>query len=153
MSTAAKAVSPPAKGRIIQASSRWVEMDSEQPLIGIIDDDLSMREALEGLISSFEFATATFASAHEFLEADPPPSLACLVLDVQMPGMNGLDLQAALIEARRAVPIIFVTSFDDASIRTRALAAGAQCVLGKLVYRDELIRHIKLALSGGTRAD
>ncbi len=127
-------------------------MDSEQLVIGIIDDDISMREALEGLISSFEFATSTYASALEFLQADPQPRLACLVVDVKMPGMSGLDLQAALIEAGRQLPIIFVTSFTEASVHARALAAGAQCVLGKPVDRDELIRQINLALNGGPQA-
>ena len=153
MSIAANASSATTtRARIIQASSRWVEMDSDQSVIGIIDDDISMREALDGLISSFEFATSTYASALEFLKAAPPPGLACLVVDVKMPGMSGLDLQSALIEAGRQLPIIFVTSFTDASVRTRALAAGAQCVLGKPVDRDELMHQIDMALNGGPRA-
>ncbi len=127
-------------------------METDQSVVAIVDDDISMREAIEGLINSFDLATSTFASAHEFLRAEPPPNLACLVVDVQMPGMGGLDLQNVLIEAGRRFPIIFVTSFPDAPIRERALAAGALCVLGKPVDRDELMRHINIALDRATGA-
>ena len=120
-------------------------MAPHQSLVAVIDDDVSMREALAGLISSFGFRTVSFGSAGGLLESkDAPPS--CLVVDVQMPGMGGLELQSALAAADQHIPMIFVTSFPDDKTRARALAAGAAGFLGKPVDRDELLRHIHLAL-------
>jgi FixJ family two-component response regulator len=111
----------------------------------VIDDDVSCREAIAGFVDALGYQTVTFASATMFLAANPPRDLLCLILDVQMPGMTGLELQARLAAAGDGVPIIFVTSLPDACVRARALAAGAVGLLSKPFDRDELEHHIREA--------
>jgi FixJ family two-component response regulator len=118
-------------------------MTDSRATIGVIDDDISSREAIAGLIESLGFAVASFASAVEFLAANVVKQLACIVVDVQMPGMSGLDLQCALAKTADAAPIIFVTSHEDRELRARALDAGAVAFLGKPVAADELLAHIE----------
>ena len=117
-------------------------MEANRNLVVVVDDDVSYREALEELISSFGLCATSFASAREFLNSEVSETAACLVVDVQMPGMDGLELQSALNEQHRTIPTIFVTSFADAATRTRAMAAGALSVLDKPVDHDVLIRQI-----------
>jgi FixJ family two-component response regulator len=114
-----------------------------EPLkIAVIDDDVSCREAIAGFVAALGYQTLTFASATRFLAGDQPRDLLCLILDVKMPGMTGLELQARLAAAGDGVPIIFVTSLPDTLMRARALAAGALGLLSKPFDRDELERHI-----------
>src|SRR5712675_217610 len=94
-------------------------------VIMIVDDDTSMRRAARRLIKSFGFAVETFASAEDFLTSGRLPQTACLVLDVQMPGLNGLELQSRLISEGHQVPIVFITAFNDDNARDQALRAGA----------------------------
>lgn len=121
-------------------------MSFHSPVIAVVDDDPSMREALQGLIGSFGFATVSFDSAKALLASQAVDELACLVMDIQMPGMSGLELQSELNAVDRSPPLIFVTSFPDDNVRARALASGAIGFLPKPVDRDELIGHIKTAL-------
>lgn len=107
-----------------------------------------MREALEDLIGSLDYRAATFASADDFLSSPDRAQVDCLILDVQMPGMNGLDLQTRLVETHSAPPIIFVTSFGDDTVRRRATRSGALCVLEKPVQDRVIIGWIEAALTG-----
>jgi FixJ family two-component response regulator len=112
------------------------------PLISIVDDDESMRASLDNLLRSVGFRAQAFPSAESFLEAGPALEAACLIHDVRMPGMSGLDLQQQLVAARAAVPIIFVTSHLDEDVRARALRAGAVAFLYKPFREEELLEAI-----------
>jgi FixJ family two-component response regulator len=102
-------------------------------LVTVVDDDESVRESLPDLLREFGFAAQTFSSAEEFLESDSVGQTRCLILDVAMPGMNGLDLQRELKARGQKIPIIFVTGQKDESIRARALGPFS-CVWG--IYYD-----------------
>src|SRR5712672_25952 len=100
-------------------------------MIPIVDDDKSVRDATKRLLGSLGYGAATFASAEEFLESGQLADTECLITDLQMPGMNGVDLQSHLIERGHCTPVIFVTAFPEASVRKRALGAGAVGFLSK----------------------
>ena len=125
------------------------ELVSVSPLVAIVDDDVSMREALEDLIGSLGYRALMFGSAHDYLASPERSQVACMILDVQMPGMTGLDLQTHLVEHKTAPPIIFVTSFGDDTVRRRAMRSGAVCVLEKPVQEDEIIGCIDKVLRRG----
>jgi FixJ family two-component response regulator len=116
------------------------------PVISIIDDDEAVREATEGLIRSLGYAAATFASAEEFLQSDRVRQTSCLITDVQMRGLNGIELQGRLAAAGHRMPIIFVTAFPEERIRARALEAGACGFLSKPFSDESLIGHLDRAL-------
>jgi FixJ family two-component response regulator len=117
------------------------------PVVSIVDDNASVREATRGLVRSAGFNAVTFASAEEFLESDHVIDTSCLIADVQMPGLSGVELQARLIAQGRRVPIIFVTAFPDPRIRTAVLKAGAVGFLSKPFDAECLIDHLYKALS------
>jgi FixJ family two-component response regulator len=117
------------------------------PLIAIVDDDAFMRASLDNLIRSVGFRARAFPSAQSFLHACSELDTACLILDVRMPGMSGLDLQQRLASARTRVPIIFVTSHVDEDVRARALGAGAVAFLYKPFGEDELLEAVDSVLS------
>jgi FixJ family two-component response regulator len=121
-------------------------MNRNRPIIGIVDDDISFREALAGLVASFGFDAVAFASARELLQSDRLPEFRCLIADVQMPGMDGLDLQEHIARSGPNIPIIFVSAHRDPQSRTRALEAGAVAFLDKPCDSEELLRHIHAAL-------
>ena len=106
------------------------------PIVFVVDDDLSVREALSSLIRSVGLGVETFASAREFLEFQRPDAPACLVLDVRMPGLSGLELQRELSQAGRGIPIIFITGHGDIPMTVRAMKAGAVDFLPK-PFRDQ----------------
>lgn len=106
------------------------------PIVFVVDDDLSVREALSSLIRSVGLHVETFASAGEFLRFQRPEAPACLVLDLRMPGMSGLELQRELAQARRQIPIIFITGHGDIPMTVRAMKAGAVDFLPK-PFRDQ----------------
>jgi FixJ family two-component response regulator len=118
------------------------------PVIAIVDDDQSVREATKGLIRSLGYVAATFASAEEYLRSDRVIDTACLITDVQMPGMSGIDLQDRLISDGHQTPMIFVTAFPEAKIRARALKAGACGFLSKPFKDESLIECLDKALIG-----
>ena len=93
-------------------------------LIGIIDDDASVLRALSRLLGGAGFAVRAFGSAEEFLGLEHPETIDCLVLDIQMPGLSGFDLQERLAEAQRPIPIVFITAHDDVVTRERARRGG-----------------------------
>jgi FixJ family two-component response regulator len=115
-------------------------------MISVVDDDQSMRDATSRLVRSLGFAVATFASAEAFLESDRIEDSSCLITDVQMPGLSGVDLQNRLIADGRLMPIIGVTAFPEESIRTQMLEAGAVGFLSKPFNDECLIDCIATAL-------
>lgn len=122
----------------------WAEDTAiADPLVCIVDDDVSLLRALGRLVRAAGFRVATFASAEEFLDSDPPVSPQCLVLDVRLGGMSGFDLHEHLVAAGGAPPVIFVTAHDDVSTRERARRAGAVQYLRKPFDDDALIAAIR----------
>ena len=115
-------------------------------VISIVDDDQSMRDATSALVRSLGFAVATFASAEDFLESDRIDDTSCLITDVQMPGLSGVELQNRLIADGRLMPIIGVTAFPEESIRTQMLEAGAVGFLSKPFNDECLLDCIATAL-------
>jgi FixJ family two-component response regulator len=116
------------------------------PLIAIVDDDDSLRNSLENLIRSFGFRAQGFPSAEAFLSWRQARDTACLILDVRMPGMNGLDLQRHLITRNWRVPIVFITSHADDHAEARALEDGAVAFLYKPCREEDLLNAIEAAL-------
>lgn len=116
------------------------------PTIAIVDDDDSLRSSLENLIRSFGFRAQGFPSAEAFLKWRHARDTACLILDVRMPGMNGLDLQRQMTTRSPRVPVIFITSHADDTARAQALEAGAVAFLYKPCRDDHLFDAIGAAL-------
>jgi FixJ family two-component response regulator len=125
---------------------RSENMTTKQFIVMIVDDDESIRRAGRRLIKSYGFAVETFASAEDFLGSGRLHETACLVLDVQMPGLNGLELQSRLVAEGHQVPIIFITAFNDENARAQALQAGALGYLVKPFEEADLLNGINLAL-------
>jgi CheY-like chemotaxis protein len=118
----------------------------QTPTIAIVDDDGSVRLAIESLVRSLGFGARTFASAQEFLQTSEPNEAACVIADVQMPGMSGVDLQEALLRRGLRIPIIFITAFPEDRIRDRVLKAGAASYLVKPFDGRTLIDCLRMAL-------
>jgi FixJ family two-component response regulator len=116
------------------------------PLISIVDDDDAVRNSLDDLIRSIGFGTQGFSSADAFLSSNQARDTACLILDVRMPGMNGIDLQRQIVAANWRIPIIFITSHADDDARARALKAGAVAFLYKPFREEELLDALHAAL-------
>jgi FixJ family two-component response regulator len=104
---------------------------SKVQIVSIVDDDESVRTAMEGLVRSLGFAACTFSSAEDFLNSPEVNDTACLITDVQMPGMSGLELQNHLRAQGSRLPIIFITAYPERNARQRAEAAGALAFLEK----------------------
>ena len=113
-------------------------MNSQEPMVFAIDDDASMREALSRLFRSIGMQAQIFASAQEFLKFERPDAPACLVLDVRLPGLSGLDLQRELAAADCGIPIIFITGHGDIPMSVQAMKAGAVEFLTK-PFRDQVL--------------
>ena len=122
-------------------------------VISVIDDDASVRAATNNLLSSHGYLVHTFASAEEFLQSARLNDSSCIVADVQMPAMSGLDLLTNMRSRGYTVPFIFITAFPEESIRARALKAGAICFLAKPFAAPALINCVEAAVNrnhGGT---
>jgi FixJ family two-component response regulator len=121
------------------------------PLISIVDDDEAIREATKGLVRSLGYQAATFSSAEEFLQSDSVDSTSCLIADVQMPGLSGIDLQRRLTARGNQTPTIFITAFPEERARGHVMKAGAVGYLGKPFSEESLVRCLDSALgrSGG----
>src|SRR5262245_62613740 len=118
-----------------------------QPVVFVVDDDAAVREALESLLKSVGLRAAMFASPAQFLERRHPNVPSCLVLDVRLPGLSGLDFQAELAKNGIQVPIIFITGHGDIPMSVRAMKAGAVEFLTKPVRDQDLLDAIQLALA------
>jgi FixJ family two-component response regulator len=133
--------------RIAEQNAGRVETSKTLPTrISIVDDDASIREALKSLMRSVQFDVEAFASAEEFLASERLHETSCLILDVNLPGMNGFELQSRLNSERRGIPIIFITAQADEASRQRALKGGAIDFLGKPVRREPLFKAIHSAI-------
>jgi len=122
-------------------------------VIAIIEDDASVRTATQSLVRSLGFAACTFACAEEFMQSPRLNDASCVIADVQMPGMSGVELQALFLAQGHRVPFIFITAFPEETIRERAVKAGAICFLTKPFDRLTLIKCLDTALerhAGGT---
>ncbi len=118
------------------------------PQISVVDDDHSVRESLARLIRSVGLGVQVFGSAEEFLDAGPGRRPDCLILDIRMPGMNGLELQHELSSTDPDLPVIFITAHgSDQEVRARALGAGAVDYLLKPLKEDEVLKAIDAALT------
>ena len=121
-------------------------MIDNDPVVFVVDDDESVRAAIARLIRSTGRLAQTFASASEFLSNRPPEAPACLVLDVRLPGLSGLDLQRSLAEAGIHIPIIFITGHGDIPMTVRAMRAGAIEFLTKPFHDEDLLGAIERAV-------
>ena len=122
-------------------------------LISIVDDDESVRRTTTLLIESFGFRAAAFESAETFLRSGRLHDTSCLIVDVQMPGMNGLQLQSHLAAAGCGIPIIFITAYESTDSRQTAMQAGAAAFLGKPFSDEQLLQIIRSALRFFQRND
>ena len=122
------------------------DVATSRPVIGIVDDDSSVRTAVGRLVRSQGFAAEVFSSGEELLGCDHLTGFSCLIVDVAMPGLSGLELQDRLSADGCLLPIIFITALDDAHVQTRALAAGASGFLSKPFDDEELLAAIRTAL-------
>jgi FixJ family two-component response regulator len=118
----------------------------EMPLISIVDDDESVRQALKSLIDSVGFRAEVFDSGEKFLNSPYLSQTDCLIADVRMPGMSGLELQDRLSAAGRSIPIVFISAHDDKDARARGLRAGAIDFLQKPFSEDSLLGAISVCL-------
>jgi FixJ family two-component response regulator len=119
---------------------------SEIPLITVVDDDAAVREAVQSLLRSVGLRAEGFASAPDFLQSGHLLDTACLIVDVRMPGMSGLELQQQLTTAQCPLPILFITAHGDAATRARALSAGAVAFLDKPFSEEGLLRAVQASL-------
>ncbi len=121
-------------------------MTVDRPVVFVVDDDSRVRDALSSLLASAGLDVTVFATATEFLAADKPDTATCLVLDLELPDIHGLELQKELAE-REAPPIVFITGHGDIASSVKAMKAGAVEFLSKPFGEDELLRAIDAALT------
>jgi FixJ family two-component response regulator len=122
-------------------------------LISIIDDDEDFREALQGLMTSMGFRVEAFSSALDFLARTNIRDTSCLIVDVHMPRMTGIELHRRLVESGYAIPTILITAYPDERIRLRAMADGVICYLTKPCDSDELLACVSSALERAERGE
>jgi FixJ family two-component response regulator len=122
-------------------------MHGDTTLVAIVDDDDLMRSALQGLLKEAGLPARAFASAEEFLQSGQHHQTACLIADIRMPGMSGLDLQARLNDEQIRIPTIFITAHGDSRMRMQALRAGAVEFLAKPFDDEILLDSVRAALA------
>ena len=123
-------------------------MSERTTIIAIVDDDPAVRRGTSGLLKSLGFSAIEFSSAEEFLNSGRAQDISCVITDVRMPGMSGIDLQDRLIAAGHKIPIIFMTAFPEERAKTRAIKAGAFGFLTKPFAQDALLDCVNSALRG-----
>jgi FixJ family two-component response regulator len=119
------------------------------PIVSIIDDDESVRVATSSLVRSLGWDVRLYASAEQFLASDSIGAVTCIISDVQMPGISGLDMYRRLIERGVTLPVIFISAFASDAVRRQALDIGAMCVLSKPVDAAEVSRRLETIRTGG----
>jgi len=122
-------------------------VSTEAPTVLVVDDDASMREVLQSLLESVGLRVETFKTAQDFLDRRPLEGLACLVLDVRLPGLSGLDLQKELTRSGSPIPIVFITGHGDVAMSVQAMKAGAVEFLTKPFRDEQLLDAIQQALA------
>jgi FixJ family two-component response regulator len=123
-----------------------MDIQARTKLVAIVDDDDSMRSALQGLLKAVGLPTQAFASAEEFLQSGQQRQTACLIADIRMPGMSGLELQAKLNTEHCRIPTIFITAHGDEKMRMQALRAGAVEFMAKPFNDEALLESVRAAL-------
>ena len=123
-------------------------MSEYQPVVVIIDDDPDIRDALQGLLETVDLQAALFANASEFLASKRPQGPCCIVVDVRLPGLSGLDFQQELARENITIPIIFITGYGDIPMSVQAMKAGAVEFLTKPLRDQDLLHAIQVALRG-----
>lgn len=123
---------------------------ADRTVIAIIDDDEAVRDALAGLMKSLGYGAEAFESAEDFLGSSRRDSASCLITDVQMPGMSGLELHDKLVASGKPIPTILITAYPNERVRTRALRHGIVCYLAKPFQEDELLACMRSALKSNT---
>ena len=121
-------------------------MSGQTTIIAIVDDDPAVRHGASGLLRSLGFAAINFSSAEEFLNSGRAKDISCVITDVRMPGMSGIELQDRLIAAGHKVPVIFMTAFPEEKTKTRAIKAGAFGFLTKPFAQNTLLDCVNSAL-------
>src|SRR5258707_8491450 len=139
--------------RSIVARHQDRRVGSMEPLISIVDDDQAVRDALKRMLQSHGFATAVFASAEQFLSQAKADSIACLILDVRMPGMTGLALHDYLSSTACRIPTILITACPTSGERRRAIASGVASYLAKPLSEQVLLDTIREVLEDGGQAE
>jgi FixJ family two-component response regulator len=115
------------------------------PVVGTVDDDRRVRDSVQSVLESAGYQAATFGSAEAFLESGAMPGVACIIADVRMPGMTGLELQRRVRRARPDLPVLFITAHDDDEVRHEAMRDGAVAFLVKPFDGGELLEHVARA--------
>ena len=118
----------------------------DDPIVFVIDDEADVREGLQALLGSVGLRSMAFASAAEFLRRGPPTEVGCVILDVRLPGLGGLDFQAHLVSAKIGTPIIFITGYGDIPMTVKAMKAGALEFLIKPLREQDLLDAVRNAL-------
>jgi len=139
------------EGRDTLQECKWIDNVREDPVISIVDDDRSMRDGTMRLVRSRGYTAFAFRSGQEFLESEQLAKTSCLITDLQMPVMNGVQLQERLRARNHSIPIIFITAYPDDSIRAQVLARGAICFLTKPFIGETLLSCIDMALKRDLR--
>jgi FixJ family two-component response regulator len=121
----------------------------KEPVISIIDDDQFVRDSLKRLMKSFGYIAAAYPSAGDFIKSSQFEQTSCLIADVHMSGMTGVELYEYLIEAGRAIPTILITAYPDDRVRTRAIDKGVLAYLVKPFSENDLTRYVRFALESG----
>ncbi|WP_027210789.1 response regulator transcription factor [Burkholderia sp. WSM2232] len=121
------------------------------PIVSIVDDDESVRVATSSLVRSLGWGARLYASAAQFLASDEVDGVTCIISDVQMPGISGLEMYRRLLDSGVRLPVIFISAFASDFVRRQALQLGALCVLSKPVDAAEVSRHLETVKAG--RAD
>jgi FixJ family two-component response regulator len=127
-------------------------MSEDRPTVFVIDDDVSVRNAIEGVVKSVGLRAETFESTQDFLSRNPSDGPSCLILDVRLPGLSGLDFQRELARANMNIPIVFVTGYGDIPMTVRAMKAGAIEFLTKPFRDQDLLDAIQRALEADRAA-
>jgi FixJ family two-component response regulator len=125
---------------------------SRRALVAVVDDDAAVRAAISSLLRSAGYQCATFDSAEVFFASACVSEIDCVLLDIRMPGMSGLDLHAALIQMNHRAPVLYVTATHDSRLRERALSLGAAAFLAKTLDDEHLLNTIQLVLNRPGRA-
>lgn len=139
------ALQEPAQCWVMESEQRGV---TERSLISVVDDDESVRESLPDLLQEFGFAAEAFSSAEEFLSSGSLDQTRCLILDIAMPGMTGLELQQELMRGGHRIPVVFITAQRDKAVQTRAFSRGAVRLLLKPFSDTALLEAVQAALQG-----
>lgn len=122
-------------------------MSAAEPLISIVEDDESLRQAVVGLVRSLGYRVAAYANAEDFLAAGAGRASDCVITDIQMPGMSGIDLKLRLVAEGVTTPVIMVTARAEPALHEKAMASGAYCLLRKPFTAEALIERLDQALA------